>query len=191
MKKLIQFYDINKPNQISIDDLAIDLYQTLPYHRTLFGDDNVAVYMDLESKQKLIDIGIDCTCIKTNFQPLDNQFHSFRWLSIMAMQTESFQICPIEVKVDKRDGDKLEIEQLILAPYLPVLDKYNIEQTGGICGGDIISVPNARLTMTAYADARNVIYDNEITDESEIQQLMGAFLYKTAIDMGIEIIKFP
>ena len=110
---------------------------------------------------------------------------------MMAMQTESFQICPIGTKVENRNNDKIEVSQLIIAPFIPVLDKYGIPQTGGICGGDIISVPNAIVTMQAYADARNVIHENEITDEAEIQQLMGAFLFKTTKAMNIEIVKYP
>ena len=189
MKRFIQFYDIY-PNQISITDLAIELSRTLPYHREQFGDDNVAIYMDQSVKDELITLGIDCKCIKTNFVPLDDVCHSMRWLSIIAMQTESFQICPIGTKVENRNTDKIEVSQLIIAPYIPVLAKYGLEQTGGICGGDIISVPNAILTMTAYASARDVIHENEITDEAEIQQLMGAFLFKTAREMNIEIVKY-
>lgn len=190
MKRFMQFYDIY-PNQISITDLAIELSRTLPYHREQFGDDNVAIYMDKAIKDELVTLGIDCKCIKTNFVPLDDVCHSMRWLSIIAMQTESFQICPLDMTVENRRTDNLEVSQLIIAPFIPVLDKYGIPQTGGICGGDIISVPNAILTMTAYASARDVIYENEITDEAEIQQLMGAFLFKTAKEMNIVIVKYP
>ena len=91
----------------------------------------------------------------------------------------------------KNSSFKIEVSQLVIAPYIPVLAKYGLEQTGGLAGGDIISVCNAFVTMQAYADARNVIYDNEITDEAEIQQLMGAFLFKTAKEMNIEIVKYP
>ena len=190
MKRFIQFYDIY-PNQISIIDLAIELSRTLPYHREQFGDNNVAIYIDQSVKDELITLGIDCKCIKTNFVPLDDVCHSMRWLSIMAMQTESFQICPIGKTIENRETDKIEVSQLVIAPYIPVLAKYNLEQTGGLAGGDIISVPNAFVTMQAYADARNVIFENDITDEAEIQQLMGAFLFKTANEMNIKILKFP
>ena len=190
MKRFIQFYDIY-PNQISITDLAIELSRTLPYHREQFGDDNVAIYMDEAIKDELVTLGIDCKCIKTNFVPLDDVCHSMRWLSIIAMQTESFQICPIGTKVENRNTNKIEVSQLVIAPYIPVLSKYGLEQTGGLAGGDIISVCNAFVTMQAYADAREIIQENEITDESEIQQLMGAFLFKTAKAMNIEIVKYP
>lgn len=187
MKRFIQYYDKTMP----IEDLAIELYKSIPYHKQQFGEENMAIYMDAESLDALTSLGIDCECVKTNFQPLDNHYHSMRWLSMMAMQTEPFQICPLDMTVENRHTDNLEVSQLIIAPFIPVLDKYGIPQTGGICGGDIISVPNAVLTMTAYASARDVIYDNEITDEAEIQQLMGAFLFKTAKEMNIVIVKYP
>ena len=109
----------------------------------------------------------------------------------MAMQTEPFQICPIGAKIYKRKTADIEVSQLVIAPYIPVLAKYGLEQTGGLAGGDIISVPNAFVTMQAYADARDVIFENEITDEAEIQQLMGAFLYKAANNMNVNITKYP
>lgn len=189
MRKLIQFYDINKPNQIDINDLAIDLSQTLPYHREQFGDDNVAIYMDESIKAELSIMSIDCTCIKVNFVPLDNHYHTMRWLSMMAMQTESFQICPIGVKVEMRNTNRIEVSQLVIAPFIPVLAKYGIAQTGGLAGGDIISVCDASVTMQAYSDARDVIQLNDITNEVEIQQLMGAMLYRSAKEMNIEIVK--
>lgn len=189
MKKLIQYYDISKPTQISVTDLVIDLAQTLPYHREQFGDENVAIYMDESVKTELIEMGIDCECIKTNFVPLDNHYHTMRWLSMMAMQTESFQICPIGVKVEMRNTNRIEVSQLVIAPFIPVLAKYGIAQTGGLAGGDIISVCDASVTMQAYSYARDVIQTNDITNEQEIQQLMGAILYRTAKEMNIEIVK--
>ena len=186
LKRFIQYYDKTMP----IEDVAIELYRSIPYHKQQFGAENMAIYMDAASRDALAGLVIDCGCVKTNFVPLDNQNHSMRWLSIMAMQTEPFQICPLDAMIENRKTDNLEVSQLIIAPFIPVLDKYGIQQTGGMCGGDIISVPNAVLTMTAYASARDVIYGNEITDESEIQQIMGAFLYKTSIVMNIDTVKF-
>lgn len=191
MKRLIQYYDSKKSNKLSLEDLAIYLYHAIPSHIEMFGDGNYAIYMDVESKDALKTLGIEHDCIKHNFQPLDDGCHTLRWLSIMAMMTEPFQIYPLESNCEKRDSENLEVAQLVIAPYIPVLAKYGLEQTGGLAGGDIISVCNAFVTMQAYADARDVIYDNEITDEAEIQQLMGAFLYKTANEMNIKILKFP
>ena len=187
MKRFIQYYDKTMP----IEDLAIELYKSIPYHKQQFGAENMAIYMDAESRDALASLGIDCECVKTNFQPLDNHYHSMRWLSMMAMQTEPYQICPLDMTVENRNTDKIEVSQLIIAPYIPVLAKYNLEQTGGMAGGDIISVCNAFVTMQAYADAREIIQENKITDEQEIQQLMGAMLYKTAKAMNIEIVKYP
>lgn len=191
MKRLIQYYDSKKSNKLSLEDLAIYLYHAIPSHIGMFGDGNYAIYMDVISKDALKTLGIEHDCIKYNFQPLDDGCHTLRWLSIMAMMTEPYQICPLDMTVENRHTDNLEVSQLIIAPFIPVLDKYGIPQTGGMCGGDIISVPNAILTMTAYASARDVIHENEITDEAEIQQLMGAFLFKTAKEMNIVIVKYP
>ena len=191
MKRLIQYYDSKKSNKLSIEDLAIYLHHAIPSHIDMFGDDNYAIYTDVESKDALKTLGIEHDCIKYNFQPLDDGCHTLRWLSIIAMMTEPFQIYPLESNCEKRDNDKIEVSQLVIAPYIPVLAKYNLEQTGGMAGGDIISVCNASVTMQAYEDARDVIYGNEITDESEIQQIMGAFLFKTAKEMNIVIVKYP
>ena len=191
MKRLIQYYDSKKSNKLSLEDLAIYLYHAIPSHIEMFGDGNYAIYMDVESKDALKTLGIEHDCIKYNFQPLDDGCHTLRWLSIMAMMTEPFQIYPLESNCENRETDKIEVSQLVIAPYIPVLAKYGLEQTGGLAGGDIISVPNAFVTMQAYASARDVIYENEITDESEIQQLMGAFLFKTAKEMNIVIVKYP
>lgn len=191
MKRLIQYYDSKKSNKLSLEDLAIYLHHAIQSHIGMFGDGNYAIYTDVETKDALKTLGIEHDCIKYNFQPLDDGCHTLRWLSIMAMMTEPFQIYPLDMTIENRHTDNLEVSQLIIAPYIPVLDKYGIPQTGGICGGDIISVPNAILTMTAYASARDAIHENEITDEAEIQQLMGAFLFKTAKEMNIVIVKYP
>ena len=189
MKKLILYYDYQKTNKVKIEDLAIYIYQNLPLFIAEWGSDNVAIYMDIDTKTALKDIGIESDCIKTSFQPLDNQTHTMRWLSIMAMQTESFQIIPIDKKAIKRGGDALEVGQLQKIENNPVLSKYGIEQTGGLCGGDILAIPDASITRDAYCDARDIIQEHEITDESEIANIMGSMLYKSAIDKNIEIIK--
>lgn len=134
--------------------------------------------MDKAIKDELVTLGIDCKCIKTNFVLLDDHYHSMRWLSMMAMQTEVSRSVQSSSTIENRETDKIEVSQLVIAPYIPVLAKYNLEQTGGMAGGDIISVCNAFVTMQAYASARDVIYDNVITDEAEIQQIMGAFCLK-------------
>ena len=190
MIHFIQYIDREKVG-FDVHNIAIDLSQTLPHHKEQFGVGNVAIYTDDQTKAELAALGIDCECIRCNFVPLDNHYHSMRWLSIMAMQTEPFQICPIGAKIYKRETTDIEVSQLVIAPYIPVLAKYGLEQTGGLAGGDIITVPNAFVTMQAYAYARDVIYENEITDEAEIQQLMGAFLFKAANDMNINITKYP
>ena len=190
MRKMLQYYDRAKAGQISVVDLAIELSRNLPIHKSRFGAENVAVYVDPQTKQELIELGIDCPCIKDGFVPLENDCHTLRWLSIMAMQTEPFQICPLDQISDRRDTDCLEVRNLYLVPFIPALEKYGIEQTGGMAGGDIINVPDAYITMSAFAEARNIIQDNEITDESEIQQLMGAMLYKVANEMQITITKY-
>lgn len=189
MKKLIQYYDSQKSNKLKLEDLAIYLYSAIPEHIANFGENNVAIYMDKESKETLKTMGIDHHCIKYNFQPLDNQCHSMRWLSIMAMQTESFQILPLDKKSVKKDGNYLMVGVLQKLDNNPVLFKYNIPQTGGIIGGDTLAIPDASITRDAYCDAREIIQENDITDENEIANLMGAFLYKSAIDKGIEIVK--
>lgn len=190
MRHFIQYIDREKSG-FDVYNVAIGISQTLPHHKEQFGVGNVAIYTDSQTKAELAALGIDCECIRCNFVPLDNHYHSMRWLSIMAMQTEPFQICPIGAKINKRETEDIEVSQLVIAPYIPVLAKYGLEQTGGLAGGDIISVPNAFVTMQAYAEARDVIFENEITDEADIQQLMGAYLYKTAREMNINITKYP
>ena len=191
MRKIIQYYDRAKAGQISVDDLAIELYRSLPLHKARFGAQNVAVYVDPQTKTELEALGISDPCIKDGFTPLENDCHTLRWLSIMAVQVEPFQICPLDTVSELRETDSLEVRQLIITPYIPVLAKYGLEQTGGLAGGDIINVPSAYITMQAFAEAREIIQENEITDEQEIQQLMGAFLFKTAKEMNIVITKYP
>ena len=191
MKRLIQYYDSKKSNKLSLEDLAIYLHHAIPSHIGMFGDDNYAIYTDVESKDALKTLGVEHDCIKYNFQPLDDGCHTLRWLSIMAMMTEPFQIYPLESNCEKRDSENLEVAQLVQVPYNPILAKYGIEQTGGLCGGDILAIPDASITCDAYVNARDIIQEHDITDESEIANIMGSMLYKSAIDKGIVITKYP
>jgi len=189
MRKMLQYYDRDKAGQMSVVDLAIELSQSLPIHKERFGAQNVAIYVDPQTKAELIDLGIDDPCIKDGFTPLESDCHTLRWLSIMAMQVEPFQICPLDQTAELRITDALEVRQLYRLPFIPVLAKYSIEQAGGMAGGDIINIPNAYISTQAFAEARNVIQDNEITDEAEIQQLMGAMLYRVANETGTLIVQ--
>jgi hypothetical protein len=174
---MIQYYDRNKENQISIEDFAIDLYVTLPIMFNEFGEDFVFIYTDDFTKEELKNIGIDVSRIFTP-NPPETKSHTMRWLSILAIMTQPFQICPIGTTVKKIDDDYLTVETFSVIPFNPILAKYKIEQTGGLCGGDILSVNDNYTMLQAYIEARDIINNNDDITEQEVQVIMGSLLYK-------------
>lgn len=191
MRYIIQYYDKNKENQISVTDLGLDLYSAIPKLKLEFGEEFVFIYTDTETKLELSELGFDTSRIFTP-EPLEKSSHTMRWLSIMAQFTLPFQISPIGATIKKHDVGYIEVEFINIILYNPILVKYGIEQTGGAVGGDIINIPNNNMMIDVYVEARDIINsilgndENNIT-EYEIQVIFGSIMYKYAKIHNIEI----
>ena len=190
MRYAIQYYDREKENQISVIDFGLDLYSSLPILKQEFGEDYVFIYTDVDTKSELNNLGFDVSRIFTP-DPLEHSSHTMRWLSIMAQFTLPFQIFPIGTKILKHDVNYIEVESINIIPYNPILQKYGIEQTGGVVGGDIINIPNTDMMRDTYVEARDIVNNIisniiEIT-EYEIQVIFGSLFYKYANIYKIEI----
>lgn len=189
----IQYYDSKKHGQQSVEDFAIDLHITLPKMYAEFGNENVFIHTDAETKQKLEVLGADTSRVFTQTHPEDLN-HTMRWLSIMSIITVPFQITPIGTFVGKLPNDCMTVMSVKKIPFIPVLAKYGIEQTGGVCGGDILGMCDINVMLNAFISARDIITNEENIEtitEAECQVIMGAMLYKSATEAGINITKYP
>ena len=190
MRYAIQYYDREKENQISVMDFGLDLYSSLPFLKQEFGEDYVFIYTDINTKSELIEFGFDVSRIFTP-EPLEQSSHTMRWLSIMAQFTLPFQIFPIGSKISKHGVNYIEVQTINIVEFNPILQKFGIEQTGGVVGGDIINITNNDMMRDTYIEARDIVNNiisnnNEIT-EYEIQIIFGSLFYKYANIYKIEI----
>lgn len=188
MKKLIHYYDRTKAGADTAN-LAIYIGQNINYYVDTWGADNVAIYTDSATADELAALGIVSPCIKTGFKPPDNQCHSMRLLSVLSMQTEPFQTASFDERAEMCDSLNLEVESLQMLTYNNVLDKYAIQQTGGVCIGNIMSVPDVSIIYDTYIRVCDIIEKNNITNEQDIDSIIGALLYYASEKKGFSITK--
>ena len=158
---MVKYYDRDKVGQISVMDFGLLLYQQYPYFVEQFGADKFQVLTDELTRSELAAYGFDVSYVYA-FTPCENTTHYMKWFSTLSIVTQPFQVCPLEETVPKRDGNVLECEQIILTDNNPILTKWGIPQTGGVCVGDTLNSPNYNMFHWAYLEAREYINANVI-----------------------------